>query len=497
MLQPVLSLYSGHVVKDSFEFVDILGSHSFPSTFYMCLFDVVSLFTNVPLDKTVDICCDAIYRNGNCPLVDVSEQSFRKLILMVTSGVEFSFNDVMFRQIDGVAMGSPLGPVLANIFVGYCESLIPSSSYPPLYCRFMDDSFAYFSSVSQCDEFLLILNDLHPSLKFTCESEKLSKLPFLDVLVEKSSEGGVVTSVYRKPTFTGLYIVWDSFCAMSYKINLVRNLMDRARRLCSSQKLLEELDMLRSLFRLNGYPESVISKFVTVVSPQSKMSLSDVKPVYLRLPWKGELVSCNFQHQVKSAVESSYHDVSVRFVYTTVRAFTVKKDALPTSQQSHVIYQFECRHCESRYVGRTLLHLNARIRQHVPLHLVPVSQRASRPRRGRQPKGDDGRPPRKPPDGQAVYRMTRSSSSGQVAVPDVPEVDVGRVYPSSVANHLVSSDICRSVYSDSSFTVLSHARSFSHLRVLEAIFIYSTRPVLCKQKENVVALKLFVKSHSW
>ena len=63
----------------------------------------------------------------------------------------------------------------------------------------------------------MILNDLHPSLKFTCESEKLSKLPFLDVLVEKSSEGGVVTSVYRKPTFTGLYIVWDSFRAMSYK----------------------------------------------------------------------------------------------------------------------------------------------------------------------------------------------------------------------------------------------------------------------------------------
>ena len=54
--------------------------------------------------------------------------------------------------------------------------------------------------------------------------------------------------------------------------------------------------------------------------------------MYLRLPWKGELVSRDIQHQVKSAVESSYHDVSVRFVYTTVRAFTVKKDAL----RSHI-----------------------------------------------------------------------------------------------------------------------------------------------------------------
>ena len=52
---------------------------------------------------------------------------------MVPSGVEFSFDNVMYKQVDGVAMGSPLGPVLANIFVGYCESLIAAEDYPQFY----------------------------------------------------------------------------------------------------------------------------------------------------------------------------------------------------------------------------------------------------------------------------------------------------------------------------------------------------------------------------
>ena len=56
LLQPVLDMYSTYVVKDSFQFADFLHDHEFPETFFMCSFDVVSLFTNVPLDFTIDIC---------------------------------------------------------------------------------------------------------------------------------------------------------------------------------------------------------------------------------------------------------------------------------------------------------------------------------------------------------------------------------------------------------------------------------------------------------
>ena len=116
----------------------------------------------------------------------------------------------MYRQIGGVATGSPLGPVLANIFVGFCESRIPDVEVPSLYCRFVDDCWLYFADRDFALEFKSKVDSLHPALKFTCEFESSASLPFLDVLVERVVGGGFVSSVYRKPTFTEMCLQWDS-----------------------------------------------------------------------------------------------------------------------------------------------------------------------------------------------------------------------------------------------------------------------------------------------
>ena len=145
LLDPVVKVYSTRCIKDSFAFVDLLKS-SVPLTAagYMCSFDVVSLFTNVPVEETIDICMKALYHSEISEQPPITEQSFRVLLRMVMTGVEFSFDDMMYRQVDGVAMGSPLGPVLANIFVGYCESRVPETMWPSIYCRFVDDTFGFF-----------------------------------------------------------------------------------------------------------------------------------------------------------------------------------------------------------------------------------------------------------------------------------------------------------------------------------------------------------------
>ena len=107
-------------------------------------FDVSSLFTNVTLDETIKICADALHDNLESQPC-IPKEVFVELMHSATSTVELSFDNTIYRQIDGVAMSSPLGPALANILVGYCEEkLFTEISKPAVYFRYVDDTFAIF-----------------------------------------------------------------------------------------------------------------------------------------------------------------------------------------------------------------------------------------------------------------------------------------------------------------------------------------------------------------
>ena len=87
----------------------------------LCSFGICSLFTNVPLAETIEIYTKTLY-DGHLLTPVIPKHVFIELMKTATASVEFSFNNIMYRQIDGVAMGSPLGPALENIFVGYYKS---------------------------------------------------------------------------------------------------------------------------------------------------------------------------------------------------------------------------------------------------------------------------------------------------------------------------------------------------------------------------------------
>ena len=120
----------------------------------------------------------------------------------------------MYDQVDRVAMGSPLAPILANIFMGYHEKgWIRNYNYGELlYCkRYVDDIFAVFETKNHAVSFYYYVNKQCSNIKFTMETEKNGKLPFLDVLV--CNKPNLVTSVFRKPTYTGLLTIFFSFTA--------------------------------------------------------------------------------------------------------------------------------------------------------------------------------------------------------------------------------------------------------------------------------------------
>ena len=460
LLNPVVQYYGVRCVKDSFTFSDSVKSAQLSSNGFMCSFDVVSLFTNVPLKEVIDICADAIYRNDDIE-IDVTtlcEQSFRSLMEFATSGVEFSFDGIMYKQVDGVAMGSPLGPALANIFVGFHEKRIPEDAWPEIYHRYVDDVFSHFVNREESVAFFERLNSLHPALRFTREDEQSGTLPFMDVNVMKT-DNSVETAIYRKPTFTGLYVPWDSYSATQYKVNLVRSLAHRARRLCSPRHLEAELQTLRAIFLRNGYPGYILDQHLVTVAPRRQFIGPRLCPLIIRLPWFGDR-SDMLVRKIDKAVRTAYFAATVRAVFSTAKAFALPKDRLPIPVLSNVVYKFECRHCESRYVGRTTQHLADRIKQHAPRHLMEGQIGAKR--RGRPPK-------------------ERASSDD---------------YQSAVSCHLAASADCRQAYVDSNFTVLARARDKLHLQILESAFIHVLKPDLCVQKNFVAKLRLFASGES-
>ena len=95
-------------------------------------------------------------------------------------------------------MGSPLGPVLANLFMGYYEQKWLQSFEECeliLYHRYVDDIICLFSSESDADIFFVFLNQQHPKIKFTIEKETENQLSFLDLLITSNGDN-FLTSVY-------------------------------------------------------------------------------------------------------------------------------------------------------------------------------------------------------------------------------------------------------------------------------------------------------------
>ena len=130
-----------------------------------------------------------------------------------------------------MVMGSPLGPVLANIFMCHFEEkwVLDFNARPSVWFRYVD-TFSLFDSKSTATQFLQYLNNCHANIKFTVEFEENCTIPFLDILIKRHNYT-FSTSIYRKKTFTGLYTKWHSFTPRKYKVNLIRTLTSASVRL--------------------------------------------------------------------------------------------------------------------------------------------------------------------------------------------------------------------------------------------------------------------------
>ena len=132
---------------------------------FLCSFDISSLFTNVPLPETIQIYADILY-DGDLSPPQFSKEIFIELMNIATTSAEFSFNNVMYKQIDGVAMGSPLGPALANSFFSYYEHKLFQTTNEPFFCtKYVEDTFSIFKTEADATPVLSCSQLITPSFE--------------------------------------------------------------------------------------------------------------------------------------------------------------------------------------------------------------------------------------------------------------------------------------------------------------------------------------------
>ena len=236
-------------------------------------------------------------------------------------------------------MGSPLGPLLANVFMCHIENQLEQNNViPSFYRRYVDETLVTMPNTESATVFLQVLNSVNPSLSFTMELEHEGSIPFLGTVLTRCG-GTLTTEVYRKPTETGQLLHFQRHVDSRYKKGLVNSMVNpcvpsifHQRRLCKRMQ-----QVTQHVFKAE------LSENIGRLHPT----------VYIILHFKDQRLAASVLKDNNSL--GANIDVNVKPVFTSRKlslTLSVKENKPPINTQC-VGYLFQCDLRNANYVGFT------------------------------------------------------------------------------------------------------------------------------------------------
>ena len=364
-------------IKDSVTFVDGILTQN--SDVYIASLDVDAIFTNIPVDKTIDIAVKKLFKTPDTLVKGISKNYFRDLLNLATKESFFTFNNKFYIQVDGVAMGCPLGPILANIFLLHHEenwlNKCPKEFKPSFHRSYVDDIFVLFELPESAHSFREYMISQHHNINFTVEQGNIGSLSFLDVKSCRK-KGKFVTNVYRKQTFNGVFTNYESFIATYQKRGLLQRLLYRSFSICCDFKTFHfEIDHLKTILIKNKYPsnfmDSCIKSFLNKLYTLKVMVPNVPKrKVLVKLPFLGSTLF-EIQKKLQKLFSDKLKSCNLKIVFASpvrVKSFFTFKDILPKMLLSGLVYNCKC---NASYYGKTKRHFKIRISEYLGIsHLT-------------------------------------------------------------------------------------------------------------------------------
>jgi hypothetical protein len=235
--------------------------------------DVVSLYHNIPHQAAIRTVLNK-YRPGQ---VRSSNDSIVKLLEMVLTKNNFSFNGKHFLQLIGIAIGTKSAPGVANHYIDWFERMFLYSyaRQPFMYVRYIDDCFLiWHHSRDELQGFVNHLNEQVPTIKFTVEvSEK--EIAFLDVKIKRLGDR-LVTDLFTNATDSHDYLLYSSAHPQRCKDSIPYSQFLRIRRICSDTKDFDKHIVIFSMhFLRRGYPLELLEEAAIMARRKIRSELLD------------------------------------------------------------------------------------------------------------------------------------------------------------------------------------------------------------------------------
>ena len=368
----ILAPLTGHTdtfIGNSTQFVEESKQWELDPQDLMISFDIKSLFTSVPINVVMTILMERLEADSTLgDRTALDPYQICQLTEKCLGSTYFAFQGQIYQQIQGTAMGSPLSPVIANIFMEDFETTaLVTADYQPIakvWKRYVDDTFVIWPhGREKLNAFLQHMNSLHPNISFTMEIEKDHKIAFLDVMIERENNR-LKTTVYRKPTHTNLYLNFRSNHHPRIKFGIVQCLKHRAKKICSEETVETELELLSKVFVANGYPQKKVRE---LMNKEDKKIKRDPSVNDSEVEGKKLLLVLPYIQGLSERIARTCHQLNVRTAFTsrpTLRNLLVDvKGKPPSESRLGVVYSIPC-NCGRVYIGETSRSLDVRRSEH-------------------------------------------------------------------------------------------------------------------------------------
>lgn len=359
------ALNSSFSVRSSNEFCEFINTNTAPPGHVMVSFDVVSLFTNIPISlvrKSVRYHWRKIKQHTN-----IDKKLFWSLVKFCVGSSYFSYGTQHYKQIEGAAMGNPASPAAADLVTDMLiEEVMRTISTPlPIVKKYVDDLFLTMPE-NEIGNVLAAFNSYHPRIQFTVEREIGGRIPFLDMVVIRKDDQSFVTDWYIKPIASGRFLNYHSVHPLNLKLNVACNLITRINKLATCQTQQQRTKTALTQLKLNDYPTKLVNR---LINSSNRTTRTPTPPtpsgpiIYKSIPYIEKLtpkIAKLFQNtdgytNIKIA---NYNTTTLNGLYRTMKGNT---DPL---HMSYVIYCIPCQQCDAKYVGRTTNKLQTRLYGH-------------------------------------------------------------------------------------------------------------------------------------